>query len=636
MQLLVSLFSHIMDACYAVVPNHWLDIVLFTAITKVIQFPLSLWCHRNSLTMVSLMPETNRLKAKYFGDNERIGEESAALFKREHYHPMLSLLPLGVQIVILMGFVKVIYRIARENPGSPIAIVPASDGGIAWLMPVVAGAAALTLGLCQNHINPLQHEQSRAQQIVTNGISIAISLFLGCFVGMGVGLYWACSNLFSILVQLWCNATLRPSRYIDYPALRQSQAELARLDELGKTAVSKEDRRRERQDYRRFFKVANKHVVFYSESSGFYKYFKNTIAYLLSHSNLVVHYVTNDPKDQVFEIAKREPRIRPYYIGPVKIIPLFMKMDSDMVVMTTPDLDRFQLKRSYVRKDVEYCYQPHGVCSMTMVTREHAYDSYDTFFGTGPHQFEEIRAMEKFYGTKPKNLVPCGYGLLDDLVESVSSLSKSGNGPKTVLIAPSYQADNILDSCLDGLLESLVGKGFKIIVRPHPQYKKRYPARLEALVEKYRGRMDDMFLFETDFSSNRSTFTADVLVTDWSTIAHEFAFSVLRPVLFIDTPMKVVNPNYAKYGLPVTDIEWRNEIGVSLRPDDAPKALEVVRDLLANGESRAESLRKFRDKVVFSVGHFGENSGRYILSRLLERSRRNAASPRTTTERNSK
>lgn len=622
MHLLVSLFDRIMSLCYAVVPNHWADIVLFTAITKVLQFPLSLWCHRNSLTMVSLMPETNRLKAKYFGDNERIGEESAALFKREHYHPMLSLVPLGVQIVILMGFVKVIYRIARENPGSPIALVPATDGGIAWIMPLAAGAAALTLGLCQNHINPLQHEQSRAQQFVTNGISIAISLFLGCFVGMGVGLYWACSNLFSILVQLWCNATLRPSRYIDYPALRQSQAELARLQELGKTSVSKEDRRRERRDYRRFFSVANKHVVFYSEASGFYKYFKNTIAFLLEHSNLVIHYVTNDPKDQVFRVAESQPRIRPYYIGPVKIIPLFMKMDADMVVMTTPDLDRFQLKRSYVRKDVEYCYQPHGVCSMTMVTRERAYDAYDTFFGTGPHQFAEIRAMEKYYGTKEKTLVPCGYGLLDDLVESVRTLRKPGNGPKTVLIGPSYQADNILDSCLDGLLESIVGKGFRVIVRPHPQYKKRYPARLEALVEKWKDRFDENFFFETDFSSNESTFSADVLVTDWSTIAHEFAFSVLRPVLFIDTPMKVVNPNYKAYGLPVTDIEWRNEIGVSLKPDEVSRAGDVVRDLLANGEARAESLRAFRDKVVFSVGHFGENSGRYILSRLLERSRR--------------
>ena len=104
--MLADFFGWIMNYCYKIVPNYYLDIIIFTFITKVLQYPLSLWCHRNSLTMVALMPETNRLKVKFWGDNDRIGEESAALFKREHYHPMLSLVPLAVQIVILMGFVE--------------------------------------------------------------------------------------------------------------------------------------------------------------------------------------------------------------------------------------------------------------------------------------------------------------------------------------------------------------------------------------------------------------------------------------------------------------------------------------------------------------------------------------------------
>ena len=72
---------------------------------------------------------------------------------------------------------------------------------------------------------------------------------------------------------------------------------------------------------------------------------------------MIIHYVTNDPKDNIFKIAEKENKIRPYYIGPMRIIPLFMKMDADMVVMTTPDLNTYQLKRSYVKKDVEYCYE---------------------------------------------------------------------------------------------------------------------------------------------------------------------------------------------------------------------------------------------------------------------------------------
>ena len=74
--------------------------------------------------------------------------------------------------------------------------------------------------------------------------------------------------------------------------------------------------------------------MFYSES-GFYKYFKHIIDYLLSHSNVIIHYVTNDPNDAIFQLAEHQPRIKPYYIGLRKTITLMMKMDADMVVMTT-------------------------------------------------------------------------------------------------------------------------------------------------------------------------------------------------------------------------------------------------------------------------------------------------------------
>ena len=87
------------------------------------------------------------------------------------------------------------------------------------------------------------------------------------------------------------------------------------------------------------------------------------MAYVRTHSNVVIHYVTNDPNDQIFAIAKETPQIHPYYISMKKAITLFMKMDADMVVMTTPDLDNYYLKRSYVRKDIEYVYVPHGMAS---------------------------------------------------------------------------------------------------------------------------------------------------------------------------------------------------------------------------------------------------------------------------------
>lgn len=59
----------------------------------------------------------------------------------------------------------------------------------------------------------------------------------------------------------------------------------------------------------------NKHLVFYSESSGFYKYYQGIIEWLLAHTNLTIHYITSDPEDQIFALAEKEDKIRAYYIG---------------------------------------------------------------------------------------------------------------------------------------------------------------------------------------------------------------------------------------------------------------------------------------------------------------------------------
>lgn len=625
MQYIVTFFSWIMDWCHSWCPNYWLDIVIFTMITKVLQFPLSLWCHVNSLKMVAIMPESIRIKIEHYGDSEAIGEKTAELFKREHYHPMLSLIPLAIQIVILMGFVKVIYAIAGVDPSvaatgaindiPAIARVPVSHGGIAWIMPITAGGAALLLGYCQNRISPLQREQSRAQQMTTNGISIAISLFLGCFVGMGVGLYWAASNLFSIFVQLCCNATIVPKRHINYHRLRRAQAELRRLESSLKKTVSSQDKHREKNDYKRFFGVANKHLVFYAEGGGYYKYFKSIIDWLLSHSNVTIHYVTNDPRDGIFRIAESNSHVRAYYIGSTRIIPLMMKMDADIVVMTTPDLGQYHIKRSYVRKDIEYIYLCHGPTSVNMCTRRGAYDNFDTVFSNGEYQTEEFRALERIGGLKAKKIVHTGYIYFDTLFADYKPGTPSS--VKRIMIAPSYQADNIFDSCLDELVDVLSGDGRVVVLRPHPQYVRRFPARAKAIAERYSSRQG--VELEFDFTKPSSMDMSDVLVTDWSGIACEFSFTTGKPCIFIDTPMKVINPDYEKTGLIPTEISFRNRIGKSFAIDKIADVSNVVDDMLANPGKYSCQIKEVLETMYYNPGHAGEVAGKYILETLINK-----------------
>ncbi len=91
--------------------------------------------------MVQLMPAFNRMKVKYYGDRETIGEEQNKLYKEKHYHPLLSLIPLLVQVIILFGLVDVIHSITDDGaPGTEfLGMVPVTDGGASWIMPLLLG-----------------------------------------------------------------------------------------------------------------------------------------------------------------------------------------------------------------------------------------------------------------------------------------------------------------------------------------------------------------------------------------------------------------------------------------------------------------------------------------------------------------
>ena len=625
LQALADLFSLVLDPIYGLTGNWWITILVFTLVIKVVLLPLSFWVQTNSIRMVQIMPQVNRLKVRYFGDSETIGEEQTKLYKENHYHPLLSLIPLAVQVLILFGLVDVIRGITNSGqPGTEfLGLVPAEDGGLAWIMPPLAGLSALLLGLAQNHINPLQREQSRAEQFSTNGLSVALSLVLGVFVAAGMAFYWICSNITAIGVQLICNVVVNPEKRIDRAEVAETREELEALQNLGdKTPWYKPNplARREKRDYKRFFNIVGKHIVFYSEGSGFYKYFQGAIEYLLDRSDLIIHYVTNDPDDQIFTIAEDNPRIFPYFVSEKRAITLFMKLEADVMVSTLPDLDNYYMKRSYVKKDVEYVYMFHHTTSVTMISPEGCYDHYDTMLCAGPHQMAELRAIEDCRHTPKKNLVACGYDLIDQEIRDYEARPREDNARPTILIAPSWQEDNILDSCFDDLVEPLLGKGYRIIVRPHPEYLKRFRPRWDALKQRYSHVSEEELFFERDFSTNDSILASDILVTDWSSISSEFCFTTLKPVIFVDTPAKVNNPNWRDYGLDATDLTLRNEVGVAIEPAELRARVgEVVSEMLSSMDEWKGRIEAVREHFFYNLGRGGEVAGEYLLEAIMER-----------------
>ena len=626
MQQIYDAMAWIMKQCYTLCGNYGVAVILFTFITKIILLPVSVWVQKNSIKMVKIQPDINFLKVRHFGDADAIAEGQNKLFRQAGYHPLASIVPTVIQLVLLMAVIAAIKAGMADSSidmrflGVDLSLIPAQGRGWLILSPIAAGASAWLMCAAQNQSNVLQAEQDNWNKYGMLILSVGLSLYLGWFVSVGVALYWVASNLFSIAQLCLLNMAIDPKKYVDYARLEESKKQLSELQQLGGKRHGREARelaRRERADYKRFFSVLNKHLVFYSESSGFYKYYKGIIEYILKNTNIAVHYITSDPNDQVFAISQSQPRLKPYYIAEKRLITLMMKLDCDVMVMTMPDIENFHIKRSYVRKDIEYVYVPHCIDSINMTMRTGAVDHYDSVLCVGKHQKEEITNTEAVYGLPHKTLVDWGYTLLDEMRAQYAASAHEDKPGKKILIAPSWQKDNIVDSCLEEILDTLKGRGYQITVRPHPQEVRLKQAYMEQLEAKYAADRD--VEIQTDFSSNSTVFEADLLITDWSGITYEYAFTTLRPVLFIDTPMKVMNPEYEKINTPPINIWMREVIGAVVKPDELEKLPEAVERLLSGRDEYRERIDRFVHEYVYNLGNSGEVGAKYIINEIQKK-----------------
>lgn len=579
----------------------------------------------NSITMIKIQPEINFLKVKYYGQKDTIAEEQAKLFKEKKYYPLVSTIPLIIQLVLLMGVVGAI-REGIDNPAIDMSfglinlgLIPSQTGVRLIWSPIAAGFSAWILCIAQNASNVLQSEQSKYNKYGTMIFSVGLSLYLGWYVPIGTALYWICSNLMAVIQLYILNGIIRPRRYVDYEKLEKSLEALNEMQNVGnkkREGLFSGNKKRERKDYKKFFSVINKHLVFYSESNGFYKYFKGIIEYLLKHTNITIHYITSDPDDSIFEMEQVNPQIRAYYIGENRLITLMMKMDADMVVMTMPDLENYHIKRSYVRNDVEYVFVQHGVGSNNMGMRKGCMDHFDTIFCAGPHQVEEVRETEKVYGLPTKRLVEVGYPLIDEIRENYQATVHKENKCKKILIAPSWQDKNIIDSCLENILDALRNKDYEIIVRPHPQEVRLKREYMEILKQKYAS---NNVIIQTDFTSNNPVMEADLLITDWSGISWEYAFTTQRPILFIDTPMKVMNPEYQEINVIPLNILLRDKLGKSLKLDQLDKVAETVEYLIEHTADYGKQIDALTHEYIFNLGLSAEVGAKYIIESLQEK-----------------
>ncbi len=281
-------------------------------------------------------------------------------------------------------------------------------------------------------------------------------------------------------------------------------------------------------------------------------------------------------------------------------------VNCKLFVITLTYLNQFHIKRSL--NAVHYVYVFHSLVSTHMIYRYGAFDHYDSILCCGVHQVEEIRRHEELNKLPPKRLVDAGYYRLEQIYEAYQKYS-SDKSP-TILIAPSWGAANILESCGEHLVVLLLEAGYEVIVRPHPETIRHSPDLVALFTGKFSHNPN--FNLEMSVVTYDSLLQADVLISDYSGVALEYAFGTERPVLFLDVPIKIQNERFKELGIEPLELSLRPEIGVIVSTKELGTVPQVVSNLILNRAAYGKRIAELRKRYVYAFGHSSEVGAQYI------------------------
>jgi hypothetical protein len=285
-------------------------------------------------------------------------------------------------------------------------------------------------------------------------------------------------------------------------------------------------------------------------------------------------------------------------------------LDADVLITSIPDLGDDLFRRS--RSPVHYVYVHHSLVSTHMIYREEAFDQYDTIFCGGPHHVAETRAREHLYGLPGKTLFEYGYPRLDELRKAAKGAAQnSPSAAPHVLVAPSWGPEGLFETVGADLIGFLLEAGMRVTARPHPETRLRTPHCLEEIDRRFQDIPN--FDFDQDALSDNALLCADIMISDWSGVALEFAFARERPVLFADVARKIRNPDYLKIDLEPIEVTLRERIGAVLPITDMGNVAGRVRTLLAEIPRWRQAITNARDDFVCNLDRSAEIGAARIL-----------------------
>ena len=355
-------------------------------------------------------------------------------------------------------------------------------------------------------------------------------------------------------------------------------------------------------------------LVFYSEGKNYWPHLEPLVAEVLALSDVQVCYISSDEDDPGLLLA--HPNYRKFVIDEGHVRDwLFRNIETDVFVMTMPDLHQYQVKRSV--HAVHYVYVQHSLVSLHMVYRKGAFDHYDTIFCAGPHHMREIRSMEAEFNLRPKKLVEHGYGRLDTILSQSRARpreDKPVGAHRHILVAPSWGPEGMVESGIgESIVDHLLRRQYRVTLRPHPQTLKFAGDKVNAILTQHEG--NPLFACELNVVGHNTLHDSDLMISDWSGVALEYMLALKKPVLYVDVPMKVNNGEYHRIAMEPLECRirktGRSDILGLHEIDQVTEKLEglLKRSAITGSES---------DNIVFNPGESGDYGARCLLQILSE------------------
>ena len=352
-----------------------------------------------------------------------------------------------------------------------------------------------------------------------------------------------------------------------------------------------------------------KPYVIYNEGNQYWNTFKPVVEEF-EKRKIPLEYLTSSKTDPIFE--QKYNYVKAEFIGEGNTA--FAKLNmlsAGIVLMTTPGLQVYQLKRS---KNVKHYSHILHMPNDATTYRLFGLDFFDSVLLTGDYQATDIRYLEEKRGITKKELVTVGCPYLDVYKQNIAEIPEEETHPFTVLVSPSWGDVGILKKYGEKLLDPLSKTGWRIIVRPHPQSKKSEAEMLEHLTERYKDNLNVVWDYERQniFSLKK----ADIMISDFSGIIFDYTFLCDKPVMYVNAGIDL-RP-YDAYDLDGKEL-WQYSVlkkfGTALKEEQFSNIKEVIQSV-SDSKELEEARHAAKAEAWMHEGEAGKNIVDFMVSKV--------------------